>query len=144
MKSNLRIKLKELGFKTETYKGYYSLLHGRLFSRQLEGVKIFILIYKEIEVALGINSYYSKQKLVEQCPDNIKVLRHPDHARAGVILWAHHEKIVVVDQSVAFLGGIDLCYGRWDNNEHRLTDLGKCHILYMYKFYRRIICYTTL
>lgn len=86
---------------------------------------MFILIYKEIEVALGINSYYSKQRLVEQCPENIKVLRHPDHARAGVFLWAHHEKIVVVDQSLAFLGGIDLCYGRWDNSEHRLIDLGK-------------------
>ncbi|XP_011059834.1 PREDICTED: phospholipase D2 isoform X1 [Acromyrmex echinatior] len=93
----------------------------------VQGVKIFILIYKEIEVALGINSYYSKQRLVEQCPENIKVLRHPDHARAGVFLWAHHEKIVVIDQSLAFLGGIDLCYGRWDNNEHRLTDLESIH-----------------
>lgn len=65
---------------------------------------------------------------MEQCPENIKVLRHPDHARAGVLLWAHHEKIVVIDQSLAFLGGIDLCYGRWDNNQHKLTDLGKCHI----------------
>ena len=27
-------------------------------------------------------------------------------------LQAHHEKLVVVDQSYAFVGGIDLCYGR--------------------------------
>ena len=93
--------------------------------KQLEGVKVFVMIYKEVEIALGINSFYSKQKLVEGCPENIKVLRHPDHARVGVLLWGHHEKIVVVDQSLAFLGGIDLCYGRWDDNEHRLTDLGK-------------------
>ncbi|XP_076175598.1 phospholipase D isoform X3 [Ptiloglossa arizonensis] len=92
-----------------------------------EGVKVFIMIYKEVEVALGINSFYSKQRLVEKCPDNIKVLRHPDHARVGVFLWAHHEKIVVVDQSIAFLGGIDLCYGRWDDNEHRLVDLDSIH-----------------
>lgn len=96
-----------------------------IFSIQLEGVKVFVMIYKEVEVALGINSYYSKQRLVEKCSENIKVLRHPDHARVGVLLWAHHEKIVVVDQSIAFVGGIDLCYGRWDNNEHRLIDLGK-------------------
>ncbi len=38
-------------------------------------------------------------------------------------LWAHHEKLVVVDQSFAFVGGIDLCYGRWDKNSHPLTDL---------------------
>lgn len=74
-------------------------------------------------MALGINSYYSKQKLV-QTHENIKVFRHPDHARAGVFFWAHHEKIVVIDQTYAFLGGIDLCYGRWDDYKHRLTDLG--------------------
>lgn len=80
-------------------------------------------MFKELDFALGINSYYSKQKLVEQ-HENIKVLRHPDHARAGVFFWAHHEKLVVVDQTYAFVGGIDLCYGRWDDYKHRLTDLG--------------------
>ncbi|XP_023246743.1 phospholipase D2-like [Copidosoma floridanum] len=98
----------------------------------LSGVKVFVMIYKEVELALGINSFYSKQRLVEKCQENIKVLRHPDHARVGVLLWAHHEKIVVVDQSIAFLGGIDLCYGRWDNHEHRLTDIGSTHLSSIY------------
>lgn len=40
------------------------------------------------------------------------------------LLWAHHEKSVVIDQSLAFLGGIDLAYGRWDDSQHRLTDVG--------------------
>ncbi|XP_041354686.1 phospholipase D1-like [Gigantopelta aegis] len=88
------------------------------------GVKIFILLYKEIQLALGINSIYSKQTLVSKHPENIKVLRHPDHGATGVLLWAHHEKVVVIDQKVAFLGGFDLCYGRWDNEQHRLIDLG--------------------
>ncbi|MEQ2236735.1 Phospholipase D, partial [Ilyodon furcidens] len=52
------------------------------------------------------------------------VMRHPDHVSSSVYLWAHHEKIVVIDQSVAFVGGIDLAYGRWDDKEHRLTDVG--------------------
>lgn len=51
-------------------------------------------------------------------------MRDPDHVSSAVYLWAHHEKIVVVDQSVAFVGGIDLAYGRWDDWEHRLTDVG--------------------
>ncbi|CAL1683896.1 unnamed protein product [Lasius platythorax] len=117
----------EIHMKRPMLNGDYWRLDKILQRKAFEGVKVFILIYKEIEVALGINSYYSKQRLVEQCPENIKVLRHPDHARAGVFLWAHHEKIVVVDQSLAFLGGIDLCYGRWDNSEHRLTDLESIH-----------------
>lgn len=88
-----------------------------------DGVKVFVLLYKEVELAMGINSFYSKQRLA-MSHKNIKVLRHPDHAKAGVFLWAHHEKIVVIDQTYAFLGGIDLCYGRWDDFNHRLTDLG--------------------
>uniref|UniRef100_A0A674HDG3 Phospholipase n=1 Tax=Taeniopygia guttata TaxID=59729 RepID=A0A674HDG3_TAEGU len=52
------------------------------------------------------------------------VMRHPDHVSSSVYLWAHHEKLVIVDQSVAFVGGIDLAYGRWDDDEHRLTDVG--------------------
>ena len=51
------------------------------------------------------------------------MLRHPDHLN-GPIMWAHHEKLVIIDQSVAYFGGIDLCYGRWDDHCHRLTDLG--------------------
>ena len=31
-----------------------------------------------------------------------------------LFLQAYHEKLVVVDQSYAFVGGIDLCYGRDD------------------------------
>nr|XP_056705473.1 phospholipase D1 [Euleptes europaea] len=88
-----------------------------------QGVKIFVMLYKEVELALGINSEYSKRTLMRLHP-NVKVMRHPDHVSSSVYLWAHHEKLVVIDQSVAFVGGIDLAYGRWDDNEHRLTDVG--------------------
>uniref|UniRef100_A0A8C1WPJ7 phospholipase D n=1 Tax=Cyprinus carpio TaxID=7962 RepID=A0A8C1WPJ7_CYPCA len=89
-----------------------------------KGVRIFVMLYKEVELALGINSEYSKRTL-QQLHPNIKVMRHPDHVSSSVYLWAHHEKIVVIDQSVAFVGGIDLAYGRWDDLEHRLTDIGR-------------------
>lgn len=88
-----------------------------------QGVRIFVMLYKEVELALGINSEYSKRTLMRLHP-NIKVMRHPDHVSSSVYLWAHHEKLVIIDQSVAFVGGIDLAYGRWDDNEHRLTDVG--------------------
>ncbi|XP_043854121.1 LOW QUALITY PROTEIN: phospholipase D1 [Dromiciops gliroides] len=88
-----------------------------------QGVRIFVMLYKEVELALGINSEYSKRTLMRLHP-NIKVMRHPDHVSSTVYLWAHHEKLVIIDQSIAFIGGIDLAYGRWDDNEHRLTDVG--------------------
>ncbi|CAG9791773.1 unnamed protein product [Diatraea saccharalis] len=111
----------EIYMKRPALNGNYWRLDCILKRKAEEGVKIFIMLYKEVEMALGINSFYSKSRLAS---DNIKVFRHPDHARAGVLFWAHHEKIVCVDQTVAFVGGIDLCYGRWDDHKHRLTDLG--------------------
>lgn len=88
-----------------------------------QGVKVCILLYKEVELALGINSDHSKRTLMNMHP-NIKVMRHPDHVSSVVFLWAHHEKMVAIDQTVAFVGGIDLAFGRWDDSAYRLTDLG--------------------
>lgn len=88
------------------------------------GVKVFVLLYKEIELALAINSDYARNQLCGLHP-NIKVIRHPDHRGPnGILFWAHHEKIVVIDQTYSFLGGLDLCFGRWDDHHHRLVDLG--------------------
>jgi len=86
------------------------------------GVKIFILIYKEVEVGFYHNSAHTKLTLQNMDLEhkNIKVMRHP---RTIVSLWSHHEKIVVIDQAVAFIGGLDICLGRWDTQKHLLTDL---------------------
>lgn len=55
----------------------------------------------------------------------VQVMRHPDHYLCtGTFFWAHHEKLIVIDQLIAFVGGLDLCYGRWDDSVHVLTDLG--------------------
>lgn len=35
---------------------------------------------------------------------------------------AHHEKVVVIDDAVAFCGGMDLTLRRWDTAEHRFKD----------------------
>jgi len=35
---------------------------------------------------------------------------------------SHHQKIVVVDDAIAFVGGIDLTIRRWDTSEHRAYD----------------------
>jgi hypothetical protein len=35
---------------------------------------------------------------------------------------SHHQKLVVVDDRVAFVGGIDLAAARWDTPEHRAYD----------------------
>uniref|UniRef100_A0A671L3W7 Phospholipase n=1 Tax=Sinocyclocheilus anshuiensis TaxID=1608454 RepID=A0A671L3W7_9TELE len=102
--------------------GTYWRLDKILKRKAEQGVKVCVLLYKEVELALGINSGYSKRTLMNLHP-NIKVMRHPDHVASVVVLWAHHEKMVSIDQSVAFVGGLDLAFGRWDDSDYRLIPL---------------------
>ena len=39
---------------------------------------------------------------------------------------SHHQKLLVVDRSVAFLGGMDLCNGRWDDRHHCADQPQRC------------------
>ncbi|KAL5786767.1 hypothetical protein ACOSQ2_009159 [Xanthoceras sorbifolium] len=98
-----------------------SRLDALLEAKAKQGVQIYILLYKEVSLALKINSQYSKKRL-RRIHDNVKVLRYPDHLATGVYLWSHHEKLVIVDYRVCFIGGLDLCFGRYDTVDHRVGD----------------------
>jgi phospholipase D1/2 len=40
-----------------------------------------------------------------------------------VYYFSHHEKLCVVDNRAAAMGGLDACYGRWDTRDHPLADV---------------------
>jgi phospholipase D1/2 len=96
------------------------------------GVRIFVIIYKEAFV-LFQDTKYVKKKLQALHP-NIRVLRHP---KKLLFLWSHHEKIVVVDECIGFLGGIDICYGRYDDHEHALVDKPGKETMFPYLDYQK-------
>ncbi|GAB2277379.1 Phospholipase D zeta 1 [Dionaea muscipula] len=98
-----------------------SRLDALLEAKAKEGVQIYILLYKEVAIALKINSSYSKRRLL-LIHENVRVLRYPDHLSTGVYYWSHHEKIVIVDYRICFIGGLDLCFGRYDTVEHKVGD----------------------
>jgi len=98
------------------------------------GVQIYVVVYKEVEAAITCNSLHTKHALGALCPEgspghgNIHVMRHPDHnvfENAGdmTFYWAHHEKFIVIDYDLAFIGGLDACFGRWDTKQHPLADV---------------------
>jgi phospholipase D1/2 len=94
----------------------------RLLQRKArEGVKVFIIIYRNVEAAIPIDSEYTKFSMLDLSP-NIFVQRSPNQYKKNQFFFAHHEKICVVDHTVAFVGGIDLCFGRWDSPQHSLVD----------------------
>lgn len=35
---------------------------------------------------------------------------------------SHHEKLVIVDYKICYIGGIDLCFGRYDTPGHKVGD----------------------
>lgn len=86
-----------------------------------EGVKIFVIVYRNVEAAIPIDSEYTKFSLLNLHP-NIFVQRSPNQFKKNQFFFAHHEKICVVDHDVAFVGGIDLCFGRWDCPQHPIVD----------------------
>ncbi|KAL4907622.1 hypothetical protein BDW74DRAFT_111147 [Aspergillus multicolor] len=94
----------------------------RLLQRKArEGVKVFVIMYRNINSAIPIDSEYSKFSLLDLHP-NIFVQRSPNQFRQNTFFWAHHEKLCIIDHTLAFVGGIDLCFGRWDTPQHLLTD----------------------
>lgn len=107
----------------------------QILKRRAEaGVQIYIVVYREVEAAITCNSAHTKHALQALCPEgspgygNIRIMRHPDHnvfenAADMTFYWAHHEKFIVIDYEMAFIGGLDLCFGRWDNHQHQLSDL---------------------
>ncbi|PNY28575.1 Phospholipase D1 [Tolypocladium capitatum] len=86
-----------------------------------EGVKIFVIVYRNVEAAVPIDSEYTKFSLLNLHP-NIFVQRSPNQFKKNQFFFAHHEKICIVDHDVAFVGGIDLCFGRWDCPQHPIVD----------------------
>ncbi|KAF9076259.1 hypothetical protein BDP27DRAFT_1398485 [Rhodocollybia butyracea] len=97
-----------------------------------QGVKIYVVVYKEVTATMSMGSKHTKAALEHLNPPGthqIQCMRHPDHigAKDTVEFWSHHEKVVVVDNHYACIGGLDLCFGRWDTHSHPLSDVHPTH-----------------
>ncbi|KIJ62481.1 hypothetical protein HYDPIDRAFT_30440 [Hydnomerulius pinastri MD-312] len=99
----------------------------RLLQRKAQqGVKIYVIVYKEVTQTMSMSSKHTKESAaLEALHPNIACMRHPDHigSKDTVEFWSHHEKVVVVDNHRACIGGLDLCFGRWDTHNHPLADV---------------------
>ncbi|MEO8698448.1 MAG: phospholipase D-like domain-containing protein [Kofleriaceae bacterium] len=39
---------------------------------------------------------------------------------------SHHQKLVAIDRSIAFVGGLDVCNSRWDDRRHAAVNADRC------------------
>ena len=69
----------------------------------------YVLLWNEPSIMMNNFSKENKEYLEALHPD-IKVIRHP---KFTPVIFSHHQKFVVVDQAIAFVGGIDLSWGRF-------------------------------
>ena len=93
-----------------------------------QGVKIYILIFKELPFTLNINSYHT-ENIFSNLNKNIKITRF-----GNTLLWSNHEKIVIIDDIIGYVGGLDLCWGRYDNNQHPIYESIKKDNIYEFPF----------
>lgn len=72
-------------------------------------------------VFAAMNTHLGRQAFYVQCAGE----------KSGVF-FSHHQKCVIVDENVAFVGGIDLAYGRYDDNYGLMADAGGRQGMNMY------------
>ncbi|EAL20781.1 hypothetical protein CNBE1430 [Cryptococcus deneoformans B-3501A] len=96
----------------------------RLLKKKAEqGVRVYVQVYKEVDISMSLSSKHTKHAL-EDLHENICVMRHPDHSGGELVYYfSHHEKLCVVDNTIACMGGLDACFGRWDTRNHPLADV---------------------
>jgi phospholipase D1/2 len=95
-------------------------LDNLLLEAANRGVSIYMIIYN----APGFTGFDLQPSYVcsffNNLHPNIHILMHPNYYVPS--MWSHHQKLVVCDESVAFIGGIDLCYGRYEDSDYSITD----------------------
>jgi len=82
--------------------------------------QVYIMVFHEPPV-MAHNTTYCRDRFLElDHKGNLFFQRHGDPNIP--YFWSHHDKHVTIDQETAFLGGIDITFGRYETSEYRLRD----------------------
>ncbi|MGQ8366971.1 VTT domain-containing protein [Glaciecola sp. 1036] len=64
----------------------------------------------------GMREVWAKEVWDEKTPDNVKTILDSSIPMGG----SQHQKIVIIDDELAFAGGMDVAMHRWDTREHKV------------------------
>jgi phospholipase D1/2 len=87
-------------------------------ARRRPGLRCYILIWDYAALYTLERDPLSRWRLGWQMPRRVRFGFDDRHPVGG----SHHQKIIVVDDRLAFCGGIDLTGHRWDTSAHRVHE----------------------
>ncbi len=76
-------------------------------------LQIFILAW-DFHLVFALEREWLQQLVFEWTNHRLRFLFDATHVERA----SHHQKFVVVDGELSFLGGLDLCDHRWDDRSH--------------------------
>ncbi len=102
----------------------------------VRGVDVRVLLYDSIEAAAYTHENEARTALYmmrdKYTPGKVQVgLHNPATGRADAfnIAFSHHQKMLVVDGKISFLGGLDVAHGRWDDGNFDVVCDPRLHVL---------------
>lgn len=87
-------------------------------------LEVYILAWDFSTIYLFEREAFPRVKLGQRT--HARVRFHLDDTQRGG--GSHHQKVVVVDDGLAFCGGLDLCDVRWDTPAHRVPDPARADV----------------
>lgn len=80
-------------------------------------VQVRVLLYDSVDAMASTDTHdIEAENALEGAHANIRVVRHRWDKN-----WSHHQKTMIIDDTIAYIGGIDLYNGRWDNESHAVV-----------------------
>ncbi len=86
--------------------------------RRRKDLRVYLLSWDFNMIYAAEREFLPALRLRLQAPPRFHFRLDGDHPKGA----SHHQKVVVIDDRVAFVGGIDLSRWRWDTSEHRPDD----------------------
>ncbi|MCF7750823.1 hypothetical protein KQ945_08695 [Bacillus subtilis subsp. subtilis] len=102
----------------------------------VRGVDVRVLLYDSVEAAAYTHENEARTALYkmvdERSPGNVQVgLHNPATGRTDAfnIGFSHHQKILVIDGKIGFVGGLDVAHGRWDDGNFDVVCDPALHVI---------------
>lgn len=100
------------------------------------GVDVRVLLYDSVEAAAYTHENEVRTALYkmqdDKTPGQVQVgLHNPATGRTDAfnIAFSHHQKILVVDGRIGFVGGLDVAHGRWDDGNFDVVCDPTLHVI---------------